>query len=114
MPRAEADAEREDPDHRRGDNRPARAVTGRVTKVLNRVLDQVHASGVAARFLRLLDAAEGAQRRLARQFGRDAAGDLRRHTPVEMVADLLVEFLLGARAAEHRSQSHPQREEQAP
>ena len=58
---AEADAEREDPDHRRGGNRRAREVAGREAQVLNRVFDHVHAAHVPARFLRLLDAAERAQ-----------------------------------------------------
>ena len=58
---AEADAEREDPDHRRRGDRRAREVAGREAQVLNRVVDQVHASHVPARFLRLLDAAEGAR-----------------------------------------------------
>ena len=111
---AEADAEREDPDHRRGGNRRAREVTGREAKVLNRVFDHVHAPHVPARFLRLLDAAEGAQRRLARLLARHAAGDIRRHAPVDVVADLVVELLLDASAAEHRSQSKPQSGQQAP
>ena len=112
--RAEADAEREDSDHRRGGNRRARAVTGREAKVLNRVLEHVHAPHVPARFLRLLDAAKGAQRRLARLLARHAAGDIRRHAPVDVVADLLVELLLDASAAEDRSQAKPQSGQQAP
>ena len=111
---AEADAEREDPDHRRGGHRRAREVTGREAKVLNRVFDHVHAPHVPARFLRLLDAAEGAQRRLARLLARHAAGDIRRHAPVDVVADLVVELLLDASAAEDRSQSKPQSGQQAP
>ena len=105
---AEADAQREDPDHRRGGNRRAREVTGREANVLNRVFDHVHAARVPARFLRRLDAAEGAQRSLARLLARHAAGDIRRHAPVDVVADLVVELLLDASAAEHRSQSKPQ------
>ena len=89
-------------------------MTGREAKVLNRVLDHVHAPHVPARFLRLLDAAEGAQRRLARLLARHAAGDIRRHAPVDVVADLVVELLLDASAAEHRSQSKPQGGQQAP
>ena len=111
---AEADAEREDPDHRRGDNRRAREVTDREANVLDRVFDHVHASHVPARFLRLLDAAEGAHRRLTGLLGRHAAGDILRHAPVDVVADLVVEFLLDAVAAEHRSQSKPQGGQQAP
>ena len=49
--RTEADAEREDADHRRGDNRRAREVARREAKILNRVLDHAHAPHVPARFL---------------------------------------------------------------
>ncbi len=89
-------------------------MTSREAQVLDRVFDHAHAADVPARFLRLFDAAEGAQRRLARLLGRDAAGDLRRHPPVDVVADLVVELLLDASAAEYGSQSKPQSGQQAP
>ena len=111
---AEADAEREDPDHRRGGNRRAGEVTGCEAEVLNRVFDHVHTSHVPARFLRLFDAAEGAQGSLARLLGRHPAGDIRRDTAVDVVADLVVEFLFDAGTANDRSQSKPQGGQQAP
>ena len=91
-----------------------REAAGRETKVLNGVFDQGHTSDLPARLLRLLDAAEGAQRRLARLVGRHAAGDIRRHPPVDVVTDLVVELLFDASAAEYRSQSKPQNGQQTP
>ena len=78
------------------------------------MVDEAHAPRVPARFLRLLDAAEGADRSQACLFGGHASGDIRRDAPVDVIADLVVELLLDTSASEDRSQLKPKSGHQAP
>src|SRR5215510_2093108 len=72
-------------------------------KILYQVFNQLHSSHIAALLLTPLDAAHREQRGVARLLRRHAFGDVFFNLPIDVIAELLVQFLLDLRAAKERS-----------
>jgi hypothetical protein len=98
------DPERQRDQGNRRESRAAPEQPSAVPKILNHVVDDADAARIPAFLLRLLDAAEPAQRRAARLIRRHAAGDIRLGLPGEVILDLVVEIAVDAAAPEERSQ----------
>jgi hypothetical protein len=66
--------------------------SARITHVLPQCVDQLHPTGIAALFLRRIDAAEVAPHRAPRLVAVSALCDERLHLLFEVVLDLVIEI----------------------
>jgi hypothetical protein len=80
-----------------------------VADILEQLVDQLRAPHVATLLFSLLEAAHRAHRSIASFVGRHALRDVRFDSPFNVVAELIVEFLLDLIAAEHRPNTQRQR-----
>src|SRR3990170_9043382 len=74
-------------------------------EILHPVLDEVHATHVAALLFSLVDPAKRTQGPVARLVRRHASCDIRFDSPLEVVAEFVLEVLLNLIAAEERPKS---------
>ena len=93
----------QDDDRREGESAMVEQLTDREAQILGAAIDEGHVAHVPALFLPLLDAAEGAQRGAACVLARHSLGHIRFDAPLEMIANLIVQVLLDAAAADERS-----------
>ncbi len=110
--RVRADAQRQREDGNQGESGILQQHSRAVTKILQQVLDEADSSHIAAFLLSLLNTAQGAQGSVARLLRCHAFSDIFLNLPLEVIADLLVQFLLDLLAAEQGAQ--PQRDRVEP
>ena len=106
--RVRADAEPECEHHRNGETGLGAQAAQRIAEVLNEMLDQTDAARFAHLLFVSLDAAELPERRRACLGWRHPRGDVEGGLPLDVEAQLVVEFTLQPRASKQRDQPVPQ------